>query len=182
MSDKKWVPFPLYIFSHEDGDFLLPTTQTISASWETVNKIKQDLEAAEAVEKPDPVRVEYLRKWHQDATDRVKAMIATAEELKTDPRTIAYKYELHKPPYGEYVRAQEESNDWFLGEPKPNDAKLGVKCLAGNLRLNGKELNEEEVKAIEDPVVGEALWHKLKSMMFPNPERLPFLSSPSINS
>lgn len=195
-----WVEFPLFIYHHPDGDFLLPTEQTISASKENIAKVQSDLNqalsnlnttSAELAAKasnpgakltPEEGRAAWLADVVADTEKRLEELIDRSEKLKSDPKTTAYRYEIIKPSYGDYQQAKEDSNDWVVGEPRPNDDKLSIKCLANRVKLNGIIQTETDIKSIEEPMIGEALWLKQKSMMFPNPERLPFLSSPSTNS
>lgn len=164
-----WKPFPLYVLSTDEGEFLLPTEMDLEASTEAINRLKSDLLYAKLKQERDS-----LQKTIEYSEFRHKTLLDKAEELKSDKRVTSYKFELLEPGYVEYQQLKEQATDWVTGEPRLNGDRLGTLVLPGRVKLDGKELDSAGIGGLS-PMLGEALWRRMQTMIYPNPERLPFL-------
>ena len=166
-----WRPFDLFIYSHEAGDFLLPTELDLESIDETKRKIALDLSREK-----DQETIKVFKQAIEDLDYKKADILRVSKKLETDPKTKKKVVEIRKPSYGEYLDGCSEATDWVTGEQRVNDSRLSLILMNGRVKIDGVVLDTQGIKNL-DPDEGSYLWRRMKTIMFVNPDRLPFLNS-----
>jgi hypothetical protein len=171
MAEKKWKPFPMFIFTGEDGeDYIVANDRQIELLGQQVLAKEQELADAKDRKDKDTIKMlEYAVKAIRGAFDRTKKR---ADIMR--PKCTKKEFEIAKPDFGYYIQAQEESKNYIDGEPRVDKSKLMLHMLAGHVMRDGDILEQGAVESL-DPQIALVLWGEMESRLFPDPDRLPFL-------
>ena len=172
--EKTWKPFPLYIYTHDSGDtFILPTSRNMLSIQETRANLERELEVAES--KAQTQLAQSLRESIERIDRQNEDVLSRTETLKSDEKTVRKDYFVSEPSFDEYITAEEASKDWVNGEPKISDSRLARYLLGNNVKLGDIVLTREQVGQMKFAEIN-VLWTEIKTMLYPNSERLPFLN------
>jgi hypothetical protein len=169
-----WRPFPLYVLEHEEDFFVLPTKRDLKTMEENIRQSEADLETYRAGGKSaDRLKAqEEMVEYQKLALQR---LIDSLEPLKKVAKLK--EYEIIRPTFGSYIDAEDQSKDYLNDVPMLNDAKLSFNLMNGGIRLDGKILSANDIRGLEF-VEANVLWAEFKTRLYPNQNRLPFLSLP----